>query len=142
MLGKCFVGTRGGDLEEHGNVSTARYPLVGTQHWNEDGRPDIELRVPGLGGTYLHILCWYCFHSDDQYNSWKAFRSDCRKKKLDVDHGEQGCWRIDQHGVWKSFLNVHKLALTKQGANRGQGEPLRQKYSLAQEKYNKRRRVS
>ena len=117
-----------------------RNPLDGTQHRDKDGKPAVSLRIPGLGRTYLHILCWYAFHNDGQYRSWKAFRSDCLKKKLDVDHGDGGCWRLDDGGAWKSYLNVHMLSLKSQHDNRGQGEPLRQKYCLAQEKLNKKRK--
>ena len=119
-----------------------RKRLEGTQHWDQYGKANVELCVPGLGRTYLHILCWYCFYNDGQYRSWKAFRSHCGQKKLDVDHGDQGCWRVGEKGVWKSCLNVHMLTLESQHGNRRQGGPLRQKYSLAQERLKRARSSS
>jgi len=115
--------------------------LWGTQHWDQWGRADIELKVPGHGKTYLHILAWYHFHNQE-YSSWAEFREDCATKGLDVDHGKAGCWKLDGTGSWRYQINVHKLALGDMRTNRGQGASIRDQYFWQQESLNRQRQNS
>lgn len=128
---------------EGGKVERQEVDLFGSQHWDSDGRADIELTVPNHGTTYLHILLWYYYHNDGKYSSWKQYRAQCRKCKLHVDHGDRGCFQRHGDG-WRSYTNVHNLQLLDVHSNSGQGNALQEQYRkaelefLQQEKKRKR----
>ena len=126
---------------EAGKVAIERRPLKGVQHWSSGGRADIELSIPGHGATYLHILCWYHFYGGGQFKDWKDFRYKCWKNSMDVDHGDEGVWRINSAGDWDCYTNVHKLTLKTDSINRSQGEPVRQKYSAVQAMVDRKRMI-
>lgn len=114
-------------------------PLYGWERWNQWGRPDIRIKIPGFGKkTYLHMLMYYHFHAEDDFKSFAEFRRHCTLKGWDVDHGDEGYWRLGSDGVWRTYTNVHILGLLTDSRNRGQAESVRHKYSIAQAKYSKK----
>lgn len=121
-----------------GKVEKVEEPISGTQHYDQYGRADIKLKVPGHGQTYLHILCWYYFHNNGKYKSWEHFRKMCKTQELQVDHGAQGCFRRFADG-WRSYTDVHVLSLKPRGANCEQGMPLRQAYTKKELEFQKRK---
>ena len=123
-----------------GRVSRQVKPLWGTQHTNEYDRHDIEVKVPGHGQTYLHILCWFYFYNQGEYKTWKDFRLNCKRKGLDVDHGRDGFAQRHRDG-WRCYTDVHTLSLEARGSNRAQGAACRQKYQLEEQKFQKKQKL-
>ena len=124
---------------EGGRVTQQVERIYGTQHSNSYGRHDIKLTVPSHGQTYLHILCWFYYHNNGQYSSWKNFRLKCRQQDLEVDHGKEGFAQRHQDG-WRSYTDVHKLTLGPKGENRAQGAALRKKYHLEELEFQKKQK--
>ena len=113
---------------ERGKVAKAVTQLCGSQNVSSTGRCDIRLKLPPpYGRVYGHVLAWYLFWNDGQFDSFPEFRDFCWRQGWDVDHGPQGNWKI-LNGEWRQLLNVHQLTLKRDTVNRGQGESVRQHY--------------
>ena len=83
--------------------------LRGTPSRDKDGRFDLVVGLPGFGKVYIHILVWFHYHNDGQFNSWKGFKGHCLRTGQDVDQGEKGERQRHADG-WRTVIDVQSLS--------------------------------
>ena len=90
---------------EGGRVCREATDLAGYPRRDKYGRVDLMVHFPGVGKVYYHQLLWYCFYGAGKFSTWKSFRRHCKSQRLDVDHGDQGAFRLVS-GSWRAYLDV------------------------------------